>query len=421
GACAGPHERLLAAGEVVRLAAGFGADADTPDAGMDAAGLEAVFAVPRVLFAGLDALGEVLDHYKMLRGTDEAIRRRFVLVYAILFGAVLLAASGVSVWLARRLIRRLRTVTVATRQVAAGNLDVRVPSEGRDEIADLARSFNEMVSELRDSRDRIVYLQRVSAWQGLARRLAHEIKNPLTPIQLAIQEVAEKYVGTDERYRKLLAAAREVIEEEVATLRRMTTEFSEFARLPKVQAAPAELRDFIDACEAAFSPTAAAAGVETDWRKPPTGIVVAIDRQLMRRVVDNLVRNAVEAIRGRGASRPVDPSVALAAAPAGRVEVVAGAPPGSRWAEIVIRDDGPGIPDDIREHLFEPHFTTKRTGTGLGLAIVKKIVLEHGGEISLEPSRSGAAFRITLPLSDIPPGEPSPGAAASEGRGGDVG
>ncbi|NMC69645.1 MAG: HAMP domain-containing protein [Myxococcales bacterium] len=398
GACGDDVTRLAAGIEaartLVRMGHGSAAAAD-----LDAAGLEAVFVTPWALFEGLQSLGDVLDRYKMLRMAGQEIGRRFGWVYMIILGIAVALTLGVSVLFARRVTRRVAAIARATRQVATGDLDVRIAPAGRDEIAELARSFNEMVTDLRESRDRIAYLSRVSAWQGIARRLAHEIKNPLTPIQLAIQEVAEKYDGGDERYAKLVQTAREVIEEEVATLRRLTTEFSAFARLPQVQPAPSDLGEFLEDCRSAFGAAAADRGVDVDWRPPPRPVRVPLDRQMMRRVIDNLVRNAVEALTADQA--------APAGRPAPRVVVEADVLRGGQRAGIVVRDNGPGIPAEARDHIFEPYFTTKPTGTGLGLAIVKKIVLEHGGEITVDSSTEGATFRIELPVAAEGGVEPS--------------
>src|SRR5205823_5340845 len=131
--------------------------------------------------------------------------------------------------------------------VAGGDLEVRVPEEGDDEVGDLAVSFNRMLGEIERSRARIEYLQRIGAWQDMARRLAHEIKNPLTPIQLAVEEVHSKYaaldrgkatVEDDARMRKLLDTTLEIVTEEVGTLRRLVSEFSDFARLPRARLEP---------------------------------------------------------------------------------------------------------------------------------------------------------------------------------------
>src|SRR5262249_36873530 len=128
------------------------------------------------------------------------------------------------------------------------DLAVRVPVTGDDELGDLARTFNKMLGEMAQSRARIEFLQRIGAWQQMAQRLAHEIKNPLTPIQLAVQECHRKYGGDDPRFRALLDTTLEIVEEEVGTLRRLVGDFSNFARLPHAELRDASLRDFLREC-----------------------------------------------------------------------------------------------------------------------------------------------------------------------------
>ena len=200
-------------------------------------------------------------------------------------------------------------------KVAAGDLSVRVPETGNDEISALARAFNRMLEEVEQSRARIEYLQRISAWQEMARRLAHEIKNPLTPIQLAVQDIHRRYEGGEPEYRKLLDTTLEVVEDEVGTLRRLVGEFSDFARLPHAELERADLAAFLR--ELSDRPLLADEERRTD---PEAGLGDAIDirvrdtrrrgvremdRQMLRRVVINLVRNAVQAIARAGGSGEV--------------------------------------------------------------------------------------------------------------------
>jgi nitrogen fixation/metabolism regulation signal transduction histidine kinase len=252
-----------------------------------------------------------------------------------------------------------------------------------------------MLGEMQQSRARIEYLQRIGAWQEMAQRLAHEIKNPLTPIQLAVQECHKKYGGEDPRYRALLDTTLEIVEEEVGTLRRLVGNFSSFARLPQAELKEADLRDFVRECKdqlAHLEDEALAEGgepltaqdIEVRWETPDASLPAAIDRQMLRRVVVNLVRNAVQAIRD---------------ARSGGGRVVVSAAREEDGSAIVVEDDGPGVPEDARERVFDPYFTTKADGTGLGLAIVKKIVVEHGGSIDAGESKSlgGARFTVHLP------------------------
>jgi len=269
-----------------------------------------------------------------------------------------------------------------------------------------------MLGDMAQSRSRIEFLQRMGAWQGMAQRLAHEIKNPLTPIQLAVQECHRKYQGEDARFRGLLDTTLEIVEEEVGTLRRLVGNFSAFARLPTSELKEASLRDFLRECSAQLTHLADPSLGEDDsddepaalddtpgarfqpsiditWGLPEAPLVVAFDRQMLRRVLVNLVRNAAQAIR--------DDRPAGAAPPLGQVKIRAYEEPGG--VAIDVSDDGPGIAVDARTRVFEPYFTTKSDGTGLGLAIVKKIVVEHGGTIEAMRSEwlGGASIVVHLP------------------------
>ncbi|HWZ90547.1 MAG TPA: HAMP domain-containing protein, partial [Polyangiaceae bacterium] len=217
---------------------------DVPD-GDDTNELVAVFAADKSHFDELSEMSQFVDTYKQIeqrRGADE---RSYVLAFAALLGITILAAIGVGSLLARGVSRRIGELAHATRLVGEGDLNIRVPEGGGDEIADLARAFNRMLGEVESSRGRIEYLQRISAWQEMARRLAHEIKNPLTPISLAVQEIHRRYAGGDKEYQRLVDTTLEIVEDEVGTLRRLVGEFSDFARLPQASLEHADLAEFL--------------------------------------------------------------------------------------------------------------------------------------------------------------------------------
>ena len=286
--------------------------------------------------------------------------------------------------------RRVTLLAQATSRVGAGDLTASVPDDDSDEVGDLSRAFNAMVRDMRESRERIEYLSRIGAWQEFARRLAHEIKNPLTPIQLAVQEIHRTYKGDDARYRRLLEEGRAIVEEEIATLRTLVSEFSEFARLPEAHLSPADLGVFVrEAVDAPFGPEDSldeeAAKIAVRAEVESGALPVRIDPMLLKRCLDNLIRNAAQALRNDPRENP-------------RI-VVAARAVGDR-AVLEVRDNGPGIDPDVRERVFDPYYTTKSDGTGLGLAIVKKIVLEHGGDIvCTQAPEGGAALQIWLPFS----------------------
>jgi nitrogen fixation/metabolism regulation signal transduction histidine kinase len=308
-------------------------------------------------------------------------------VYITLLLAAIVVALAVGIVAARRVTRRVVVLAEATRRVGRGDLTIEIPVDEADEVAELTGAFNAMVRDIKSSRDRIEYLQRIGAWQEVARRLAHEIKNPLTPIQLGVQELHRKYDGGDPRFVKTLDDAKGIVEEEVETLRRLVSEFSGFARLPVPEIAAGELSGLAREWTRTMDPAAMVLDgqsgesivLEVHASEP---LPVMLDAPMLKRCVDNLVRNAVQAMaeRGRG----------------GRVIVETRGEGDDVILEV--RDDGPGVPEAMRERVFDPYYTTKSEGSGLGLAIVKKIVLEHGGSITCGVApEGGAAFRIRLP------------------------
>jgi nitrogen fixation/metabolism regulation signal transduction histidine kinase len=364
--------------------------------------LVATFAFDRRYEDELKEAGDVREIYTQLEKERAKVYAPAYEAFAALLGVTVVVTFVLGFFLARGITRRINRLAVAINSVAAGDFDVRVPVTGSDELTELARVFNRMLGEMQQSRARIEYLQRIGAWQEMAQRLAHEIKNPLTPILLAVQECDRKYAGDDARFRSLLDTTLEIVEEEVGTLRRLVGNFSAFARLPHAELQEASLREFLRECSEQLGHLGAelseegtddilvAHDVEIRWEVPLDEIPVAIDRQMLRRVLVNLVRNSVEAIRD---ARPAKEGEA-------RGHVVVRAEPTADGVALVVEDDGPGVPEATRDRIFDPYFTTKAEGTGLGLAIVKKIVVEHNGSITARPSErlAGAAFVLSLPL-----------------------
>ncbi len=351
--------------------------------------LECVFAIEARFFADLGEARELAETYQGAGRLRGDIQKSYVAAFGAVMAVFAAAAAAAGLLLARRTTRRIADLVGAVRELARGNLEVQVEAgSGRDEVAGLARAFNAMVREVREGRDRIVYLEKISGWQEVARRLAHEIKNPLTPIQLAFQQVEARFrrsaAAADPELARLVAEASLVVREEIATLERLVGDFSAFARLPDVRPEPAELGAFAEEFLRTSPQLAEAADVDLARE----GVCpVLLDRTLMRQVLANLLRNAEEA------ARPGRPRVHLAVRREGERAVLAAA------------DEGPGIPPEIRPRVFDPYFTTRRDGTGLGLAIVRKIVLQHGGDVEVgERPGGGALFTVSLPLARPAPG-----------------
>jgi two-component system nitrogen regulation sensor histidine kinase NtrY len=352
---------------------------------------EVVVTTPAEPFRAYLRAGETAQVYQRLDAATNYVSSFFLLLYLVLVLSSIIVAITLATLMARRITRRVTRLADATERVGRGDLSIELPVDGVDEVADLTTSFNAMVRDVRTSRDRIDYLERVGAWQEMAKRLAHEIKNPLTPIQLAMQEVHQAYRGDDPRFQRKLDDAKEMVEEEIRTLRRLVHDFSEFARLPTPTLSPADLGEFVREVGRTIDPDKLRSGEakghapELVVDVPQAPLPVAIDAPMLRRALDNLIRNAVHAIDGMGSTRR------------GQVRLVARRE--GLEAVLEVDDDGPGVPAQDRERVFSPYFTTKEDGTGLGLAIVKKLILEHGGSIGCaEGEGGGAAFVIRLPI-----------------------
>jgi two-component system, NtrC family, nitrogen regulation sensor histidine kinase NtrY len=349
--------------------------------------LVATFATPRARLDEQEAASEFAAAYHTYeRNQSDLYLQAFA---ALLFSTILLAVA-VGVLVVRPVTRGIARLAAATRPVAAGDLSVRVAVTGADEVADLGRSFNRMLEELEQSRARVEFLKQMSEWQKMARRLAHEIKNPLTPIQLAVEECHRRYAGEDAAYKKIVETMLEVVGEEIASLRRLVTEFSSFARLPRAELTESDLGVFLREQEGRIAlREEGGADVDVTFDVPEAPMPAAIDREMLHRVLTNIVTNAAQAVRD--------------ARPGGTGRVALRAVAGPDEHVLTVDDDGPGIAEDVRASVFDPYVTTKRDGTGLGLSIVKKIVVDHGGRIDASASPlGGARFTIRLPRAGSP-------------------
>lgn len=359
--------------------------------------LLAEFSTPKARFDERDAMTDTVQMYRQIEASRKQVVRAHLYTYAVLLAATVLASIFFGALLSRSVGRRIRVLSDATEEVGTGNLAVRVPVEGNDELARLAIAFNRMLAETQRSRARIEFLQRMGTWQEMARRLAHEIKNPLTPIQLAVEELHARYRGQDSAFGNLLDTSLTIVTEEVATLRRLVTEFSEFARLPRATLKKQDIcaflrelqqqQDLLSDDERLLVPTADDAqrgDFKVSWQVPDGVIEVLLDRQMMQRVLVNLMRNAAQAVL---AHRPAEGHVQVS------LHVM-----DEGWITLLVDDNGAGVPQAMRESIFDPYVTTKNDGTGLGLAIVKKIVMEHGGAVEVGASDwDGARICVWLP------------------------
>ncbi len=333
-------------------------------------GFAALTAVPGFHWKfGLEVAGDEL----FATSNDFARLLLFVIVAIV---AILFVWSRIA---SRAVLRPVHRLAEATREIARGDLDVRVPTSGPGELTDLATSFNEMTAELARNRDRLREAEREKAWAEMARQVAHEIKNPLTPMRMSAQLVLRARQMQDERVAELTERLARTVLDQTDALSRIASDFRQFAGPPQQRLEPVPADELLAAAQA-FYGGASEGPVVVEFAPDAAGAVVQADRQEIQRVFLNLIENAVAACGERG-----------------RVQVRSER--GARKVVFRVEDDGPGIPDEVLAHLFEPYFTTKSAGTGLGLAIAKKIVQAHGGMIVLETSRPGCTVvRFELPV-----------------------
>jgi nitrogen fixation/metabolism regulation signal transduction histidine kinase len=287
----------------------------------------------------------------------------------------------VSLLLTERIIGPIVHLEEATRRVAEGDFSFRILTRPRDELANLVDSFNGMISELERSRRKLLQAERITAWQEIAQRLAHEIRNPLTPIKLSAQRILKRHEEGAEDFAKVLRPAVSSIITEVENLERMLREFGEFAKLPVPRPADVILKEMLGEVASVYAHLSSS--VKIDVKEVPESVVLAVDRNQMKRVFANLFTNAIQAM----------PEGGLLSV---RADVVKKAH--TSFCRIAVSDTGSGISESNMDSIFDPYFTTKKDGTGLGLAIVQRIVFDHKGNVWAESDgNTGTTFFIDLP------------------------
>jgi nitrogen fixation/metabolism regulation signal transduction histidine kinase len=269
-------------------------------------------------------------------------------------------------------------------------------AQAHDEVRRLTLSFDQMVEALEQSERQRGAAEKIAAWQEVARRIAHEVKNPLSPIRLAVENLRNTRVKSPADLDRALDEETATILEEVDSLRRLVDEFSEFARLPGPQPAPCDVRTIIAQTLALFAPRLEGDGVRVTVEEAGAPPSIRADAEQLGRVLKNIVGNALEAMQGA-----VDRHLEIAARRVDRSRHGVVVPS----VEIVVGDSGVGFTPDALSRVFEPYFTTRsgRGGTGLGMAIAYRIVADHGGTIEAggAPGK-GATITFRLPV-DGPP------------------
>jgi two-component system nitrogen regulation sensor histidine kinase NtrY len=300
-----------------------------------------------------------------------------------LVGSVgILLGVFLSYWVSARVTHPVERLASGARQVAEGNWEASVDVRSEDEIGELARAFNHMTQQLIEQRDRLVQAERVAAWRELARRLAHELKNPLFPLQITIENLQRAREKAPEQFEEVFKESTTTLLAELANLKAIIGRFSDFAKMPPPQLEPVDLNEVVRRAVKLFDAQLGAEG-----RPPVTPKLdlagdagsIQADSQQLSRALQNLILNAIDAMP-KGGNLTIRTSRH------------------NSLVRLEVSDTGEGLTKEECERLFTPYYTTKQHGTGLGLAIVQSVVSDHNGRITVESEQGrGTTFCIELP------------------------
>jgi nitrogen fixation/metabolism regulation signal transduction histidine kinase len=306
--------------------------------------------------------------------------RGFTLALALSSALVWTLSLAVVLYLSVRISRPIQELTTGLGQVAAGRFETRLrPAASRDEIAQAVAAFNATADRLQRNRERLVYLTQVASWQMLARKMAHELKNSLTPIRLTVEEIVARQPLADPEF---FARAAAIVVDEVTSLERRVRAFSEFAAEPEARPSRLDLGALARERVALLGAAHQGVGYQVRAVEGAPAAWAWADADQVKGILTNLLENAAEAAGDGGSVRVI---IARAGAD----------------AVVEVHDSGPGVSAEARRRLFEPSISFKKHGMGLGLAISRKNALLAGGDLSLvEGQLGGAAFRLVLPSAE---------------------
>ncbi|MGA8491572.1 MAG: ATP-binding protein [Terriglobales bacterium] len=310
------------------------------------------------------------------------LRQQIRSVALLCGGGGILLAILLSGWAAARVTRPVEQLAQAAREVATGNWNAQVAVTSSDELGELAESFNRMTRELLAQKEHLLQTERVAAWRELARRLAHELKNPLFPLQLTVENLLRARQQSPQQFEEIFQESSSTLLAEIANLKAIISRFSEFARMPQPQIQQVQLNDIVQNVSRLFqaqlhSPERTPIDCKLDLAEPMEPI--AADPDLLHRALSNLVLNAMDAM-------PKGGTLTLRTRQ------------NNDFSQVEVSDTGTGLTPEECERLFTPYYTSKPHGTGLGLAIVQSVISDHGGTISVRSeSGRGSTFVIELP------------------------
>ncbi len=333
----------------------------------------------------LDDTQQAVNFYYTVENNRTGIKITFAIIYVIIVSMLLFLTIVLAISFAGRLTKPIINLITASKNISNGKLDSKVPEiESDEEIKSLNQNFNNMIDRLKRQQEKLLVAERYSAWESVARKLAHEIKNPLTPIQLSIDRLKEKYSDKLKDDKSDFSKYLETINRQIIDIKKLVNEFSDFARMPSPILKKIKIDDILNRAVSFYKLSNEDLILNIN-KKNKSDIYINGDGEHLNRVFLNLLKNSIEAIDEKKQKKPnLKGKITL------EIDT------NNEYIEIKMLDNGIGFKDVT--NITKPYFTTKKQGTGLGLPIVSKIINDHGGDINFFKNSDGAKIEITLPI-----------------------
>ncbi len=334
---------------------------------------------------------EAIDFYYTVENQNLGIKISFIIIYLIIVTLLLFLSVSIAIKFSSRFFISINNLIIASQKIGKGDLNTKVPEVKTDkEMEILNKNFNSMINQLKSQQNKLILSERHSAWEHVARKLAHEIKNPLTPIQLVLDNLKEKYkkfINDDDRnkYEENL----KTINKQIKQIENLVNEFSDFARMPKPVVRKNNLNEIIDTNLLLLKKIDDEITIEKKFDKSKQ-FLLNCDYEQISRCLFNLIKNSIESIHEKALkTNNFDKKINI------EINQI------NDYIKLTITDNGVGFLDKKEEEIVKPYYTTKKKGSGLGLSIVSKIINDHNGSISFKNIKSGAKIEILLPINNV--------------------
>ena len=327
---------------------------------------------------------EAINFYYTVEERSSGIKISFAIIYIIIVSLLLFISITIAIRFSSRFFRSINNLIIASTEIGKGNLETTVPEIKTDKDMEiLNKNFNSMINRLKNQQEKLIINERYEAWGSLARKLAHEIKNPLTPIQLTIDRIKDKYsnqITKDDK--NAFTENLKIINGQIKQIENLVNEFSDFARMPKPILKDNDLTKILDDNIKLLSEINKS--IEIILTKNKKRVLFKCDKEQLGRVFFNLIKNSIESIEQKMEKNPQFKKKIS-------IEILAN----NDHIKVLIIDNGIGFSkkNNVKE-ILNPYFTTKKNGTGLGLSIVNKIINDHDGELKFDPIPDGAKVEV---------------------------